>query len=178
MKKRIISLLCVAALVMGSLVACGGNDENKDTGKNTENVGNQKEDTESGEGTENVGGEGTEEEGTQIYNTDLLEKLKASYPAEDNFLVLSGMIGGWAPVVMVLDNDGNFSCVVDYAGQAIVTFAQGTYTVNADGSITAEGTQYNTGEELIYEISVADGVYSVMMPVPDTGAEGEITGTK
>ena len=170
MKKRIVCLLCVAALVMSSLVACGGNANNKDT-QNTEST----QQTEAG--SESVG-EGTE--GTEIPfdPASALEALKAANPAEDNYLVLSGIIGGWAPTLLVLDNDGNFIALVDYAGQATVNFAQGTYTENADGSITCEGTQYNTGEELIYEIAVADGTYSTTIAVPDTGSEGEITGTK
>ena len=170
MKKRIVCLLCAAVLALGGLTACGGNDTDKDKNKNTENVG-----------TEN---EGTKDEGTEAGTevpwdaTVALEALKDANPAEDNYLVLSGIVGGWAPTLMVLDNDGNFFCVVDYAGQATVKFAEGTYTENADGTITAEGTQYNTGEDLIYNITCTDGTYAVTMPVPDTGAEGEITGTK
>lgn len=176
MKKRLVCLLCVAVLAVGSLAACGGKDDNKDNGKNTENVGNQNEDTEGvGDGTE-AGTEGGEE--VQFNPVTALDALLAANPAEDNYLVLSGIVGGWAPTLLVLDNDGNFIALVDYAGQATVNFAQGTYTENADGSITCEGTQYNTGEELIYEITVVDGTYSTTVAVPDTGSEGELTGTK
>lgn len=161
MKKRIVSLLCVAVLAVGSLVACGGNADKPDG-------------TEAG--TEGAGA-GTEAEVPFDPNA-ALETLKTDNPAEDNYLVLSGIIGGWAPTLLVLDNDGNFTALVDYAGQATVNFATGTYTENADGSITCEGTQYNTGEDLIYEIACTDGTYSVTIAVPDTGSEGEITGTK
>ena len=171
MKKRLVCLLCVAVLAVGSLAACGGNNTNTDDDKKTENVGNQDADTEAGEGTE---------AGEEVAwdPSAALDALVAANPAEDNYLVLSGIIGGWAPTLLVLDNDGNFIALVDYAGQATVNFAQGTYTENADGSITCEGTQYNTGEELIYEIALTDGTYSVTIAVPDTGSEGEITGTK
>lgn len=163
MKKRLVCLFCVAALVMSSLVACGGNNTDKDPAENTEAVG----------GTEEV--DGTE---VPFVPETALEVLKDANPAEDNYLVLSGIIDGWAPVVVALDNDGNFIALVDYAGQATVNFAQGTYTENADGSITCEGTQYDTGEELIYEISVADGTYTLNITVPGTESAGDITGTK
>lgn len=99
-----------------------------------------------------------------------LEALLAENPAEENLLVLSGIGQGWAPVALVLDNDGNFVALVDYAGQAIVNFAMGEYEVNEDGSITCEGVQYNTGEDMIYEILVDEnGYYSVEIEIPDTG---------
>lgn len=107
-----------------------------------------------------------------------LDALLAANPAESNYLVLSGLVGGWAPTVMVLDNDGNFTALVDYAGQATVNFAMGTYEEKADGSITATGTQYNTGEEVVYEISLDGDTYSVELEVPDTGATGTLTGAK
>jgi len=126
------------------------------------------------EGTETV----EETEAVQWDPATALEALLVANPAENNYLVLSGIIGGWAPTIMVLDNDGNFICLVDYAGQAVVNFAQGTYTENEDGSIVAEGTLYSTGEELIYSIACVDGVYTVNIEVPDTGASGDLTGTK
>ena len=79
---------------------------------------------------------------------------------------------------MVLDNDGNFICLVDYAGQATVNFAAGTYEEAEDGSITATGAQYNTGEELIYEIACTDGTYTTSVEVPDAGCSADLTGTK
>jgi|GEM_PF-4750264 len=106
-----------------------------------------------------------------------LQVLLDANPAKDNRLVLSGIVGGWAPTVLVLDNDGNFTALVDYAGQATVNFATGTYEENADGSITCTGTQYNTGDTLTYEISKDDDAYSVDIAVPDTGSTGTLTGT-
>ena len=92
--------------------------------------------------------------------------------------MLTGIGGGWAPVIMVLDNDGNFFCLVDYAGQATVNFASGTYEEAEDGSITATGTLYNTDEEMICEIACTDGTYTTSVEVPDAGCAADLTGTK
>ena len=99
-----------------------------------------------------------------------LAALLEANPAEENFLILYGVGGGWAPTVLVLDKDGGFVALVDYAGQATVNFAMGEWEENEDGSITCEGVQYNTGEDLIYEIAKdEDGFYSVEVEIPDTG---------
>ena len=105
-----------------------------------------------------------------------LTALLEANPAEDNYLVLSGIGGGWAPTVLVLDNDGGFVALVDYAGQATVNFAMGEWTENDDGSITCEGVQYNTGEDLIYEIEKdEEGFYSVEIEIPDAGCTVVLT---
>ena len=92
------------------------------------------------------------------------------------FLVLSGIGGGWAPTVLVLNNDGTFVALVDYAGQATVNFAMGEWEENDDGSITCEGVQYNTGEDLIYEIAKdEEGFYSVEIEIPDAGTTVVLT---
>ena len=105
-----------------------------------------------------------------------LTALLEANPAEENFLVLYGIGGGWAPTVLVLDNDGGFVALVDYAGQATVNFAMGEWTENEDGSITCEGVQYNTGEDLIYEIvKDEEGFYSVEVEIPDAGTTVVLT---
>lgn len=105
-----------------------------------------------------------------------LTALLEANPAEENYLVLSGIGGGWAPTVLVLDNDGGFVALVDYAGQATVNFAMGEWTENDDGSITCEGVQYNTGEDLIYEIEKdEEGFYTVEVEIPDAGCTVVLT---
>ena len=100
-----------------------------------------------------------------------LAALLEANPEEENFLVLSTIADGWAPVVLVLDNDGGFVALVDYAGQATVNFAMGEWEENEDGSITCEGVLYNTGEDVIYEIiKDEEGFYTVEdIEIPDTG---------
>lgn len=157
-----ITGISLAVLLSSSvLVGCGSSDTTGST------------DTTSGE-QQSESAEGEAEFDAQA----ALDTLLAANPAESNYLVLSGLAGGWAPTVMVLDNDGNFVALVDYAGQATVNFATGTYEEKADGSITATGTQYNTGEEVVYEISLNGDTYSVELEVPDTGATGTLTGAK
>ena len=105
-----------------------------------------------------------------------LKALMEENPEADNFLVLHGIGGGWAPVVLVLDKDGGFVALVDYAGQAKVNFAMGEWEENEDGSITCEGVQYNTGEDRIYEIvKDEDGFYTVEIEIPDTGSTVVLT---
>ncbi len=105
-----------------------------------------------------------------------LKALLEANPEEENFLVLHGIGGGWAPVVLVLDKDGGFVALVDYAGQATVNFAMGEWEENEDGTITCEGVQYNTGEDLIYEIEKdEEGFYTVEIEIPDTGATVVLT---
>ena len=106
-----------------------------------------------------------------------LDDLLADNPISSNYLVLSGIGDGWAPTVMVLDKDGGFTCVVNYAGQSTVAFASGTYTVNADGSITAEGSQYDTGDALTYEIAKDGDAYKTTCTIPSTETVVELTGT-
>ena len=157
-----ITGISLAVLLSSSvLVGCGSSDTTGST------------DTTSGE-QQSESAEGEAEFDAQA----ALDTLLAANPAESNYLVLSGLAGGWAPTVMVLDNDGNFVALVDYAGQATVNFATGTYEEKADGSITATGTQYNTGEEVVYEISLNGDTDSVELEVPDTGATGTLTGAK
>lgn len=169
MKKKIVAVLCVATLAMSVFAGCGS-----DSGKKAdENKTTQESQQQESEAVDDAG------DTEAAFDAETaLKALLDENPAADNFLVLSGVTGGWAPTVMVLDKDGNFTCLVDYAGQAVVNFATGTYTENADGTITATGTQYDTGEALEYTITVADGTYTVIMPVPSTEAEGTLTGTK
>ncbi|HQE69569.1 MAG TPA: hypothetical protein PK071_00415 [Atopobiaceae bacterium] len=158
---KITGISLAVLLSLSVLVGCGSSDTTGST------------DTTSGE-QQSESAEGEAEFDAQA----ALDTLLAANPAESNYLVLSGLAGGWAPTVMVLDNDGNFVALVDYAGQATVNFATGTYEEKADGSITATGTQYNTGEEVVYEISLNGDTYSVELEVPDTGATGTLTGAK
>lgn len=174
MKRKLVSVLCVAVLAMSLLAGCGAKEEAAANDAQAP-VAEEQEAEAPAEETE-AAEEGTEEAAWDAQAA--LDALLEANPAEDNYLVLSGIAGEWAPAVMVLDNDGNFICLVDYAGQATVNFATGTYEENEDGSITATGTQYNTGEELIYEIANADGTYTVTVEVPDTGASADMTGTK
>lgn len=167
MKKiaKVLALILSLTLML-SLAACGG----KDSGTQAPETQAPAETTQAAE--EETGGE------AQWDAAAALDALLAANPKESNYLVLSGIAGGWAPTVLVLDNDGNFIALVDYAGQATVNFATGTYEEKEDGSITCEGIQYNTGEDLIYEIAFADGTYTATVDVPDTGASADLTGTK
>ncbi|MGN1027152.1 MAG: hypothetical protein ACI4P4_12205 [Faecousia sp.] len=170
--KVLVSLICVLALCLGLMAGCGSKTADAPaTDAPTAAPTNAPEETAAPAAE-------TEAEAPAWDAAAALEALVAANPAEDNYLVLSGIGGGWAPVVMVLDNDGNFICLVDYAGQATVNFATGTYEEAEDGSITATGTQYNTGEELIYEIACADGTYTTTVEVPDAGCSADLTGTK
>lgn len=165
--KALVSLICVLALCLGLMAGCGS--KAPETPATT---------TVATEAPAETTAPATEAEAPAWDAAAALEALVAANPAEKNYLVLSGIGGGWAPVVMVLDNDGNFICLVDYAGQATVNFAAGTYEEAEDGSITATGTQYNTGEELIYEIACTDGTYTTSVEVPDAGCSADLTGTK
>lgn len=170
--KTLVSLICVLALCLGLMAGCGSKTPDApSTDAPTNAPTNAPEQTTAPAVQEDTTAPAWDAAAA-------LEALVAANPAEDNYLVLSGIGGGWAPVVMVLDNDGNFICLVDYAGQATVNFASGTYEEAEDGSITATGTQYNTGEELIYEIACADGTYTTNVEVPDAGCSADLTGTK
>jgi len=158
---KITGISLAVLLSLSVLVGCGSSDT---TGSTATTSGEQQSESAEGE--------------AEFDAQAALDTLLAANPAESNYLVLSGLAGGWAPTVMVLDNDGNFVALVDYAGQATVNFATGTYEEKADGSITATGTQYNTGEEVVYEISLNGDTYSVELEVPDTGATGTLTGAK
>ena len=168
--KALVSLICVLTLCLGMMAGCGSKAPEAPATT-----------TAATEAPAETTAAAAETEGTEAPAWDAaaaLDALVAANPAEDNYLVLSGIGGGWAPVVMVLDNDGNFICLVDYAGQATVNFAAGTYEEAEDGSITATGAQYNTGEELIYEIACTDGTYTTSVEVPDAGCSADLTGTK
>lgn len=169
--KALVSLICVLALCLGLMAGCGSKAPETPAATTAAAT----------EAPAETAAAAAETEGTEAPARDAaaaLDALVAANPAEDNYLVLSGIGGGWAPVVMVLDNDGNFICLVDYAGQATVNFAAGTYEEAEDGSITATGTQYNTGEELIYKIACTDGTYTTNVEVPDAGCSADLTGTK
>lgn len=160
--KKFITLFLALVLCMTMLAACGSNSEPTT------------------EPTTVPTTEPTTEPTEAAWDANVaLQKLLDENPASENYLVLSGIGGGWAPVVMVLDNDGCFFCLVDYAGQATVNFLAGTYEEAADGSIICYGSEYDANNEHPeYPLAFADGTYSITLDIPNTGDSAELTGAK
>ncbi len=182
MKIKFMKMLCVAGIAILSLglTACGKTEESTPAAEETtetEAAGTETEEAAAEETTEEETTEEATEETTEDAYVATVDGLLEEVADEDAYMVMSGIAQGWAPTVMVLKNDGTFYALVDYAGQATVNFVSGEYEVKEDNSITATGALYNTGEEAVYEITEADGTYSVSVPVPDTDASADMTGT-
>lgn len=167
---KVAGISMAAALSCSVLVGCGGGAATTTT---NDDAASEAQSSVVDAATSDTASSDEEEWNAEEGLAGLLE----ANPAEDNYLVLSGIGGGWAPAVLVLDNDGNFTALVDYAGQATVSFAAGTYTENEDGSITCEGSLYNTGDDVTYEIAVADGTYTTSVEIPDAGCSADLTGS-
>ena len=168
---KTIGVLCIAVTMALSMIGCGAKDSGDE--KDTQKI----EDTQA---TDDAAGTEMDAEGNVI--TSSMDAILKEIEGEDAYMVLKGIGASngyaWAPTVLVLGNDETCYAMVDYAGQAIVNFMTGTYTVNADGSITTEGALYSTGEELVYEITKnADGSYTTTIDIPDAGASVTLTGT-
>ena len=167
--KRMLALALAIVMALG-MVACGGETAPETTNAPETNAP----ETNAPETTAPAADETTAPADVWTPSMDTLYEYIAD---EDAYMVLEGISGGWAPTVMVLLNDGTFYALVDYAGQAVVNFVAGTYEIAEDGTITATGEQYNTGDELVYTITAVDGTYSVEVAIPDTDAVGTLTGT-
>lgn len=166
MMKRLMMLGMVVLMAL-FMVACGEGDDTPEAEAPV--------DTEEQAEGEDLNDD-VEEEGVEEVAPASTDELLASVADEDSYLILDGVAAGWAPTIMVLLNDGTFYGLVDYAGEATVKFVEGGYE-ETDGVITTKGTQYNTGEEIEYEIISSDGVYTTTIAIPDAGADVELTGT-
>ncbi|MCR5396659.1 MAG: hypothetical protein K6E64_04235 [Lachnospiraceae bacterium] len=180
MKKRtlkFLALLCVATLAMGMFAGCGSKKSAKKEETKTETTAEKEETTEEDTTEEADATQGTVSEEDAVVS-DTADGLLAEVEGEDALVILSGVLDGWAPTVMVVGNDNSFYCLVDYAGQANVNFVQGTWEENADGSITATGALYTDGSEVIIEVAKADdGTYSTDVTIPDVDGTVHLEGT-